>query len=502
MISIDLRVLSEQENSQAFVQEAILKNDGKLILIVPLDSVNKAGEHRSIAEDYLIASYIGDKIAELSSKISFRTEWKDKYYPEIHFDIVTFNPAQLAAKITEFIPYYPSDTVSEEQTNAAWEKLYEYEDSLEKLSFNFPELIDDYYANQVVGVYVEQDYLNDEQFFGTFKKYPERKFGFWKSALSQKVGYTFYVSTESWIVPNESLNSIYEYLKVDPSRFVLAQFLAINYHYLLVNERFVSLLPYRQLIEAAKCTGTIEDNTPMLHKQDDWLESLYTDPEIAAYRESSDKGWNESIRRLTYWVYDSGDLLVVKDDKYSYILFSARILKHHELTPVLNAVKIMSETISSISGATENIKCDWSKIDDESFEQLCYDFLYYNCKYDNTTIRKMGRSRSRDGGRDIVVEKRKMPGGFGQKKIIFQCKLVKGSKSLSSSKVVGISDVIDQYGANGYGIMTNVHIDSTLYDKVDGIGKNRNIEVDCKSVFEIERFLSAYPDIRKRYFLK
>ena len=129
------------------------------------------------------------------------------------------------------------------------------------------------------------------------------------------------------------------------------------------------------------------------------------------------------------------------------------------------------------------------------------DVIYYNPKFDSSTIRKMGKSRSRDGGRDIEVFTRSRP-GYEPEKFIFQCKFIKPDSSLSSTKLVGITDVVDQYGASGYGIMTSGVIDSTLYDKIDGIGRNRGIQFEHWSVYELERFLAKHPNIKDRHFGK
>jgi hypothetical protein len=111
----------------------------------------------------------------------------------------------------------------------------------------------------------------------------------------------------------------------------------------------------------------------------------------------------------------------------------------------------------------------------------------------------MGKSRSRDGGRDIVVYTNERP-GISKKMYIFQCKFTKTSPSLSAQKVENISDTVVQYGAQGYGVMTPVLIDATLYDRIDAICNNFHIESDNWSGLEIERFIARHPNLRKRHF--
>ena len=116
----------------------------------------------------------------------------------------------------------------------------------------------------------------------------------------------------------------------------------------------------------------------------------------------------------------------------------------------------------------------------------------------------MGKSRSRDGGRDIIVYSRSRL-GIPSCKWIVQCKLVKGKHSLSGGKVDVLAPVA-QYGANGFCLMTSAIIDSTLFDKLEGVARNLSIQYkrDIWSGLRIERFLARpqHRNIRKRYFKK
>lgn len=120
-------------------------------------------------------------------------------------------------------------------------------------------------------------------------------------------------------------------------------------------------------------------------------------------------------------------------------------------------------------------------------------------KFDNTTIRKMGKSRSRDGGRDIIVYTQARL-GYQKEKYIFQCKYLRPGGSLTAKKVTDISDTIEQYNAQGYGIMTSVVIDATLYDKLDAIATKKQIRSEEYSVYELERILARQPALRERHF--
>jgi hypothetical protein len=162
---------------------------------------------------------------------------------------------------------------------------------------------------------------------------------------------------------------------------------------------------------------------------------------------------------------------------------------------------LVKEKLSKLLGISRNISCDWNLLTDDSFEELCYDIIYNDIKFDNLTIRKMGKSKSRDGGRDIVVYTNPKSGEIA-KKYIVQCKLLQKSASLTKSKMNDAANVILEHSADGYVVMTNAIIDSELYDMLDGF-KNSKMNTDTKitySKYELERYLSGHEEIKQRYF--
>ena len=86
------------------------------------------------------------------------------------------------------------------------------------------------------------------------------------------------------------------------------------------------------------------------------------------------------------------------------------------------------------------------------------------------------------------------------RKFVFQCKLVTSKKSLGKRDVPDIGDMLDQYDAEGFGIMTSTVIDATLFDAADAICKRRNISQKHFSSFEIERLLRQKSQLRAKFF--
>ncbi|HCI3133459.1 TPA: hypothetical protein NOV55_005654, partial [Klebsiella pneumoniae] len=72
--------------------------------------------------------------------------------------------------------------------------------------------------------------------------------------------------------------------------------------------------------------------------------------------------------------------------------------------------------------------------------------------------------------------------------------------SLSASKLIDVSDMLDLYDVEGFGVLTNTTIDATLYDKVDKVCSKRGIEQLNFSALEIEKELIRKPYIRMKYF--
>jgi len=112
----------------------------------------------------------------------------------------------------------------------------------------------------------------------------------------------------------------------------------------------------------------------------------------------------------------------------------------------------------------------------------------------------MGKSKSRDGGRDILIKTKKTP-TKEQELFIFQCKFYNDKTSLSGSKLQNAANIIMQYGAKGYGVFTTTVIDSTLYDMLDGFKRYQEIDVSfCWSKYELERYLNRYQFLKDKYF--
>lgn len=460
----------------------IFKSNERITLEIPFDSINIANSNLDIMQDYLDVSYLSENIAKHSKIIDYGSATRDTYYLSF---IISFQPQNIT-ELTDFIysnskSYSKKTELNTDEIFDYQENISAYESQLEEFEFYFPDLIDNFYANLVNAGYfqIAADYHEDEEKYleEEFRKYPERRFGFWKSAASQKLKAEIFVSSDSWIIPAK-----YDIQKILTEYSGVERKFEIN-----AAEKFE--YKGKTLFSNQYCAvwNTVKS-------------------ELSKARNCANHSLQEHIElktkdRTTYLLSEFGDVLIVKDSFFYHVFYLNNAkLNFNELNSIRNDFNPTLENVSSILGLSESVELDWSSFDDEKFEQLCYDILYIHPKFDNSTIRKMGKSRSRDGGRDITVWTRSITGKEAEL-FIFQCKFYKPNSSLSASKIGDAGNTIMQYGAKGYGVFTTGVIDATLYDMLDGFAANYNISTrENWSVFEIERFIIRNKLLINKYF--
>lgn len=474
-------------NIDEAASEGIASEEIKLFLSQNSDGflfqkvVERARQYSDLAMYYLEASYICEQIAVLGKVKSFEVDWESGYHPIAQFVIIPKKLEELQEALYEI-----SQALAGEHPDEFWwpENLQEYQENIKKKKLKFPELADDYFANLINGAYneYESDYDNPEEFRSNIlKQNPEHLFGFWECMYSDTIQQDFYVSSESWIIPPQSdLKKILKkYSSIEESRFDEGSLFSLNGNYFVISSNYVLAISFTSLAKAYQCISHVFNEETSFYQHHDWLYYFNNTSEI--------------------YISDFAGFIQFTINGYKVILWDQYKLNFNEINLLNKDAAIIFRTTSTLIGLKENISCDWSKIDDESFEELCYDLIYYNPIFDNKTIRKMGKSRSRDGGRDIVVYTRERI-GYKPQKFIFQCKLIKSNNSLTATKVLDISDIIEQYEADGYGIFTSGVIDSTLFDKIDKIASRRQLKALLSSKYELERDLSMLPQLKDRYF--
>ena len=447
--------------------EGLLSRSESVEVKIALPTLGSTNDYLDIAEDFVYASFVLENLAISSRITGLRMEYEDRHAYVVvdasYSDRVSL--AKIAERVQWAVNYNDDD--SDEIRKSVSEEVSNYIDSIDSTSFAVPEIVDKYYANLVNGAY----WTYKESYVDCLSAFPERAFGFWRSCCFDRSMNPVLVSCESWLVPKtHDLFEVFRKFDYDE----------------------ISLLPASLLV--------IDGEARVVSGSESWkfrASALSEGPALMLL--TSDEVLERSANHyISAKVSEFGDFLILESpDHYQIIREGMTCASPERMISSLRALESM--VIDDIEPSTHET-IDWDTVDDEKFEKICYEVIYHNSKFDRSTIRKMGRSRSRDGGRDIVVNTRVQ---FGEpaKLFIFQCKALAPDRSLSTGNIGSVSDVIDQYGAQGYGVLTTGLIDATLYDRLDGIARNRGIELMTWSLMEIEQFLLRRPHLLAKYDL-
>lgn len=493
----------------------ILESEDEIEIVLPLDSIGISNSYLYIVHDYLLVSYFSEKIASFVDVKNGEVTPRDIYYKDFIIVCTPVDVKKLADCLICFSAFFTDgiDELPQEDKFSFYDKIDEYELNLEKQCFVFPELINDYWANLINGAYFEMalEYYSEDEFFKeTYKRYPEHRYGFWKNPFSKEYNETLYFSTEGWIIPPKSNTNnalkIYSDFEHD---LTIEKAEVLNYKgsYVIVSCSSAVWLNKGSLLNSILCTEKILLRnhgeqlliTPAESSDEAQFSGYPGDPLQEAESYNSRLNLLDS-EKFQYYLSEFGDLILVEYLGFSYVFFTRNILSFEELKDLDEYLNPVYSKIQSLIGQSCTENCKWDYLDDDVFEELCYDIIYCHPKFDSSTIQKMGKSRSRDGGRDIIVKTRKTQTSNSEL-FIFQCKFYNSSNSLSASKLPNAGNVIMQYGAKGYGIFTSAVIDSTLYDMLDGFERNMKIDTSIRwSKYELERFLNRNKKLKEKYF--
>ena len=483
-------------------------------VFIPLESVGFSSSYIDLCDDYLEAIWAGEKLAgtcQHAEVIYASDHNKHKKY----FKLTLSNPSEgfYEALRDCTILYKRFDDTSSSNPPVDYHRVRDevllLEENLDNFDVKLPILLDDYYANLIGGKYYEMKSDAPDDYRNEIIKYPERALGFWVSAYSSILGGRCYASSDSWLVPKSiDLN---EFFKITGQNytfdnFKLSSILVLNGLSYATSDLIISYFPMRQYFKSRICSSIELSRDEDLWPPDpfDWSNATFTH---APYISDLINKIGHDYSLLTpaptsesCYIDLNGTLALVDDGEFYHLLYNTSELNLSQMKALNeNLVDAISSTGVNI-GFSSRLTHDWSKIDDEQFERVCYDIIYSHPRFNSETIRKLGNSRSRDGGRDIQVYDIPTDRLAAPKKWIFQCKLVKGKGSLSASKLLDVSDMLELYDVQGFGVLTNTTIDATLYDKIDKVCSKRGIEQLNFSALEIEKELIRKPYIRMKYF--
>lgn len=449
----------------------------RVIVHIPLPSFGVSNSHIDLCGDLLDASWALEKLAIGAERIE--TTVGDGYFKP-NITATLHHPLHcLRDALVDCALVFMEDDANPaemERLQDLRSQIADYEEMLPTITPRVPDIVDWYFTNLMAA---NGEFRSEAPDFYAeqMQAFPERRVGYFRSAYSVTLAGPCYASNEGWVID----------AGIDVDRFLIS----LGQAYRLGEFRrgeIVSLpggtfvhsdgqlvgFPAKRYFRSQVCA-----HLALGHDDDNYVSELTTD---------------------SCFVHETGTLLFVNDGRFRHFLFDTKPLSLVAAKAVREAAASMLQKLSLAAGIPEQLSFEWASLSDEQFEQLCYDIIYANPKFDSDTIRKLGKSRSRDGGRDIeVLETRRWQGG-NPRKWIFQCKLVTNGSSLGATKLVDVGDMLDHTKAQGFGVMTSVLIDATLYDKIDSVCGKRDVEQYHFSVLELERAVARHPGIRKRYF--
>ena len=444
--------ITEIENmSHDQVRSRVLSSEEATINI-PCRAIGSSISNLEVAEEYRQIAYVMDRL----QCAAVLTDYNRSCGFSLTFS-VNENDADEFVRMLKFVEplvnYGIDPEVYADYSNFCAE-LYKYKTAT-------PQAVESFYANYVTrGIY--EEFVNDlKGIERAFEVHPEWRFSYWKSHKKGVVEGTLYYSQYNWVIRSTELEHIFSTIYGD-----------VKFHQTDI----------RDGIAFNQYGAAIISNYPG-----------ETDAKVLMYALPGCKCALTGVK-----LSQNADVAVFDYGEYSVVSFDFLHPTDSELKILYAQLAAERESLSDLLDIRGQQTFDWGKIDDTQFEDLCREALDFDIRFKNARIEKMGKTRSRDGGRDFVIY---TPADYNResKKYIVQCKLIKNGKSLSKQRVHDILDVIGQYHADGYIIMTNEDIDATLYDYLNSIGGHADTSIRYDKT-KLERFLVRFEEVCIKYF--
>lgn len=480
----------------------------RIVVYVPLPTFGSTQSYLDICGDLLDASWAIERMAAHAKCV--RTESPPGDYRCIRTVLTGPTPgifeviADCALLISDLDDF--TDLADMEKQENLRGQVLDFEDDLETFIPRAPEIIDWYFAN----LHAANDELRSEApeaWSRQMTRFPERRLGFHRSGFSGALGGSCYASRTGWLVPavvgpDRFFMGTEQKYRLDD--FVPADFLVMHGEAFVHHEGLLVRFPSGRYFESQVCAGLVTQD-------DEDTERWSLDPfkalrspmtKTTALTEISKRDAVHGMPMLEEgcYLHETGTLAFVNDGDFLHFLYDVRPAQLQTAKVLREASAQLTEELSTATGAPPSVQCDWTSLDDEGFEELCYQLIFDNPKFNSDTIRKLGKSRSRDGGRDIIVHEATIGPWLEPRKWIFQCKLVTNGSSLGATRLTDVGDMLEQYGAQGFGVITSAQMDATLYDKLDAICSKRKVDQYHLSILELERALGRNRRVRQKFF--
>lgn len=466
-----------------------LGSSQQLIVEVPLPSVGSTNSYLDLIQDFAEASLICERLGACAEHRALR--WgKSGHVHVIFLELQGYLREVLVIELAWMAILLDWSNCEAESLRDAYYEIREaslgHEECLHQARLIFPELADHYLGNLVMGAYYEWEDM--ELLKAELLLHPERKYGFFISRSVSPEGRPVLSSNGQLIVPEEtSLEKVLAAVGYEGETLLPAEVVMTD-----IDANFSA----RHVVVGVRA----EDVFKAIACGDDFMRRVMTDSdshEILGFQGRSRRYGDEPCA----FVGELSGCAILRCTGFTILFLDAEPLANWQRAAQANRLSTLEVSLRDGGSPSPGIDLAWEMLDDELFEQLCYDYLYAQPFFDRNRLEKIGKSRSRDGGRDIVAWTSPVPPMFHPPvKYIFQCKYIQSHASLTTKHFRSVSDVIEQYGASGYGVMCSGYIDATLHDRIDAISERRGVGSWKIDRFQLERFLFRRPHIVERYF--
>ncbi len=341
-----------------------------------------------------------------------------------------------------------------------------------------------YYCDKYFGNYLVSDNF-DENYDSNISEHPEWAYTTWRSAWSLKLGFDLYVSEKYWILPSDAdicmaMRVASDYCP-DTINFIEPNYVFSDTYSLYISTQGdIIRIPIGLHYRATQCARHV---FPL------------DDPQ-----QNAEHYWGISG---SFSITPDLSVLSFGDETFQYVMFRDcfEVMSRRQIDGMAAGTRrILADFLAKGTTGTAS-KCEWTDFDDEKFELLCYELIQKDGRYIRDKTKKMGKARSRDGGRDVIAE---MASHAGQeqragRQWIFQCKFSKKDRSLGRNDVQ-LPQLIDEYQPTGVTIVTNVLIDSGAYDSYERIAKNRKVQIEFWDGLKIDERVYLNPDLHNKYW--
>lgn len=460
-----------------------------LVVEVPLPSVGSSNSYLDLVEDFADASLICERLGACAREREMN--WgRSGHMHVIRLTMRGYDSRAMAQELARMaiLLDYPNcqDESLEYEYHEVLGMCAAHIEQLHSARLLFPQVADHYLGNLVMGAYYEwedTDFLQEQ-----LQRHPERRYGFFISRSVGADGEPVLSSDGQLIVPSlTSLAKVLEDFGFVGDRLLPARLVMTEHQASFVADHAIVGVRAEDVINAIACG-------------DDFVRRTETHPDARDLLTFQGRLVGNASKP-SVWVAELSGIAAIDCVGFTVLFLDATPVAG--LERVSQAAQLQALGVSLHDGGSPSRLVDlrWEALNDELFEQLCYDYLYAFPLFDKHRLEKIGKSRSRDGGRDIVAwTSPAAPIIHAPVKYIFQCKHIRPDSSLTAKHLQAVSDVIEQYGAGGYGVMCSGYIDATLHDKIDAIAARRAVEVRKVDRFQLERFLSNRPNLVEKYF--